>query len=241
MVDEAHRLRNHLTQGWKFVDALSLKYLLLLTATPVQNDLRELYNLVTLLKPGVLGTYRAFRKEFMVRGDKRLPKNTRELSSMLSEVMIRTSRSSTSLVFPRREVNIVPFDMSREERRLYDGVSAFVRDVVAESEPEEFPRWHFLLLVLQKEMGSSHCAAQKTLERSRRVFRKGGAGEAPAPAGRDGAATVKHSRKVEGLLQLVRSGTRRRSSSSPSSAAPWSTSSEGSGRTGRTRRSSTAP
>ncbi len=170
VVDEAHRLRNHLTQGWKFVDALSLKYLLLLTATPVQNDLRELYNLVTLLKPGLLGTYRSFRKEYMVRGDKRLPKNTQVLARTLSNVMVRTSRSSTSLVFPKREVFIVPFEMSREERRLYDGVSDFVREVVEESEPKEFPRWHFLLLVLQKEMGSSAWAAVKTLERSKRIF-----------------------------------------------------------------------
>jgi SNF2 family DNA or RNA helicase len=202
VVDEAHRLRNHLTQGWKFVDALSLKYLLLLTATPVQNDMRELYNLVTLLKPGVLGTYRAFRKEFMVRGDKRLPKNTRKLSNMLSEVMIRTTRSSTALKFPQREVNIETFDLSPEERRLYDGVSAFVHDVVAESEPEEYSRWHFLLLVLQKEMGSSHFAAQKTLERSLRVFRKGGQAKRLVRLV-EMARAVKHSRKLEGLLKLV--------------------------------------
>lgn len=170
VVDEAHRLRNHLTQGWRFVDALSLKYLLLLTATPVQNDLRELYNLVTLLKPGMLGTYRNFRREFMVRGDKRLPKNPRGLARVLARVMVRTSRSSTSLVFPAREVRIVPFEMSRDERKLYDGVADFIRDVVAESEPRDFPRWHFLLLVLQKEMGSSAPAAARTLERSHGVF-----------------------------------------------------------------------
>jgi SNF2 family DNA or RNA helicase len=202
VVDEAHRLRNHLTQGWKFVDALSLKYLLLLTATPVQNDLRELYNLVTLLKPGALGTYRAFRKQFMVRGDKRLPKNTRQLSALLSEVMIRATRSSTSLKFPRRDVMIESFDLNPEERRLYDGVSSFVHDIVAESEPEEYSRWHFLLLVLQKEMGSSHYAAQKTLERSVRVFRKG------AQTKRlhrlvEMAQAVKSSRKFDGLLRLI--------------------------------------
>ena len=39
------------------------------------------------------------------------------------------------------------FDLSPEERKLYDGVSAFVHNVVSESEPEEYSRWHFLLLV----------------------------------------------------------------------------------------------
>jgi superfamily II DNA or RNA helicase len=203
VVDEAHRLRNHLTQGWRFVDALSLKYLLLLTATPVQNDLRELYNLVTLLKPGMLGTYRNFRREFMVRGDKRLPKNPRGLAHVLSRVMIRTSRSSTSLVFPGREVRMVPFEMSRDERKLYDGVADFIRDVVAEGEPRDFPRWHFLLLVLQKEMGSSAPAAARTLERSQGVF-------AGTPFARRlhklavQARGIKTHAKVDGLLQLLR-------------------------------------
>src|SRR5262249_25780315 len=49
IVDEAPRLRNHLTLGWKFINELGARYLLLPTATPVQNDLRELYNLVTLI------------------------------------------------------------------------------------------------------------------------------------------------------------------------------------------------
>jgi len=202
VVDEAHRLRNHLTQGWRFVDALSLKYLLLLTATPVQNDLRELYNLVTLLKPGVLGTYRAFRKQFMVRGDKRLPKNTRQLSSLLSEIMIRTTRSSTALKFPKREVMIETFDLSPEERRLYDGVSSFVHDIVSDSEPDEYGHWHFLLLVLQKEMGSSHLAAQKTLERSARVFRTGNQAKRLKRLV-EMARAVRVSRKFEGLQQLL--------------------------------------
>jgi SNF2 family DNA or RNA helicase len=138
----------------------------------------------------------------MVRGDKRLPKNTRQLSALLSDVMIRTTRSSTSLKFPRRDVMIQRFDLSVEERKLYDGVSSFVHDIVVDSEPEEYSRWHFLLLVLQKEMGSSHYAAQKTLERSVRAFRRG------AQTRRlhrlvEMAQAVRTSRKFEGLLSLI--------------------------------------
>jgi len=167
IVDEAHRLRNHLTQAWKFIDSLSLKYLLLLTATPVQNDMRELYNLVTLLRPGVLGTYRSFRKEFVVRGDKRLPKNTHHLSRLLSDVMIRTTRSSTSIKFPRRSVQTVHVDLSPAERRFYTAVSTFVQRMArSEEQPRGRLPWPLLLVVLQKEIGSSAAAALGTLERA---------------------------------------------------------------------------
>jgi len=167
VVDEAHRLRNHLTQAWKFIDSLSLKYLLLLTATPVQNDLRELYNLITLLRPGVLGTYRSFRRDFVVRGDRRLPKNTRQLSQLLSDVMIRTTRSSTSIQFPRRDVTTRMLDLSDAEREFYVEVSEFVRRMASAEERRrgQVP-WPLLLVILQKEIGSSTAAAIGTLERA---------------------------------------------------------------------------
>jgi len=49
--------------NWKLVNGLKKRFLLLLTATPVENNLMELYNLVTLLKPGQLKTTSKFRNE----------------------------------------------------------------------------------------------------------------------------------------------------------------------------------
>ncbi|MDO8754238.1 MAG: DEAD/DEAH box helicase, partial [Anaerolineales bacterium] len=58
VVDEAHHLKNRNSASWKFVNELQRKYIVLLTATPVENNLDELYNLITLLKPGQLKTPR---------------------------------------------------------------------------------------------------------------------------------------------------------------------------------------
>jgi SNF2 family DNA or RNA helicase len=98
---------------------------------------------------------------------------------------------------------MVPFEMSRDERKLYDGVAEFIRDVAAESEPREYPRWHFLLLVLQKEMGSSAPAAARTIERSKGVF-------AGTPFARRlqklavQARGIRTHAKADGLLRLLR-------------------------------------
>jgi hypothetical protein len=56
IVDEAHHLRDRNSRSYKLVDALNKRFLLLLSATPVQNDLIELYNVLTLLKPGIFKT-----------------------------------------------------------------------------------------------------------------------------------------------------------------------------------------
>ncbi len=202
IVDEAHRLRNHQTLGWKFIDALSVKHILLLTATPVQNNLRELFNLITLLKPGALGTYRAFRRAFMVRGDKRLPKNTRELSRLLGKVMIRTTRSSTSIRFPDRYVETISFTLSQPERELYDRVSDFIVRVARSSNPKLYQRWHFILMVLQKEIGSSSFAAMKTLRKCRDSKWHGLDGGELEQLSRL-AHSIKHNSKIDGLKEVL--------------------------------------
>jgi hypothetical protein len=74
IVDEAHHLKNSNTSSWKLVNGLTSKYVLLLTATPVENNLDELFNLITLLSPGQLKTPAAFRREFVERNDRVSPR-----------------------------------------------------------------------------------------------------------------------------------------------------------------------
>ena len=56
IVDEAHKLKNRNTLAWKFVNDLPKKYCLFLTATPIHNDLQELYNLVSIINPDIFGS-----------------------------------------------------------------------------------------------------------------------------------------------------------------------------------------
>ena len=67
IIDEAHKLKNKKTTNYQFVNELRKKYCLLLTATPVQNDMDELFNLITLLKPGQLGGQSDFCRQLRRR------------------------------------------------------------------------------------------------------------------------------------------------------------------------------
>jgi SNF2 family DNA or RNA helicase len=165
VVDEAHRLRNHLTLGWKFINDLNPRYLLLLTATPVQNDLRELYNLATLVRPGTVGTFSQFRRDFLSGHDKRTPRNTPRLRALLETVMIRTRRGDTNLTFAPRKVETLWASQTPAERQLYKLVSDFVAASVAADVGQPGRPHYFTLIVLQKEMGSSWAAARATLEK----------------------------------------------------------------------------
>src|SRR2546425_214556 len=56
IVDEAHKVKSQRGATYQFIEKIERAFILLLTATPLQNDLRDLYNLITLLRPGQLGT-----------------------------------------------------------------------------------------------------------------------------------------------------------------------------------------
>jgi SNF2 family DNA or RNA helicase len=204
IIDEVHHLKNRNTVSWKFANALQKKYLLLLTATPVQNKLNELYNLITLLKPGQLKTEREFRRQFVVRGDPRLPKNRGVLRELLADVMVRNARSQVNITLPPRRAHTIRLRLSRPEQELYTAVSEFVRQAF----PTASSAGRFTLQLLQREIGSSAVAVRPTLERLAGSRDRAIAPLSPAQRaelGRlaDKAVAVSHQSKAEALLRLL--------------------------------------
>jgi len=158
VVDEAHKLKNPATKNWQFVSQIRKKFFLLLTATPLQNDLKELFNLISLLRPGQLGSYRQFKRNFVA--DKRTAKNPDELRSLLGRVMIRDKRGP-QINLPPRKVATMPLIPSAAEQELYQKVTAFVKEEYRKGERANVNP--LTLITLQREVCSSSFAAATTL------------------------------------------------------------------------------
>jgi SNF2 family DNA or RNA helicase len=163
IVDEAHKLKNRSTLAWKFVNQIRKRYVLMLTATPVQNDLMELYSLITILAPGQLGTVRAFRHHFLESADERRPKNTASLRRLLNDVMIRNRRSKVDISFPKRRAAIYHLTMSEAEWQLYADVTDYIRRRFKDADSNKHLR--LTLLTLQRELSSSPQAVASTLRK----------------------------------------------------------------------------
>jgi superfamily II DNA or RNA helicase len=163
IVDEAHHLRHRASQSWKFVNQIKSRYLLLLTATPAQNDLDELYNLITLLSPGQLRSPAEFRREFVERNDPRRPRNRTKLRELLMDVMVRNTRSRVGVRLPPREATTIAVTLTAAERELYDGITRFVREAYARL--GEAPGGRTGIRTLQAEAGSSARSVRSTLSR----------------------------------------------------------------------------
>ncbi|MBI3684299.1 MAG: DEAD/DEAH box helicase [Acidobacteria bacterium] len=126
IVDEAHCLKNRTSANWKLVNSLNKKFILMLTATPVENNLLELFNLITVLKPGLLATEAEFRKQFVVAGKPKSPRNADQLRSLLGEVMVRNTRSAADVHLPHRIAASVVAEPSPAEEQVYRSISRFV-------------------------------------------------------------------------------------------------------------------
>ncbi|WP_338055123.1 DEAD/DEAH box helicase [Sulfobacillus harzensis] len=162
IVDEAHHLKNTRTQNYQLVEGLKCEHLLLLTATPMENQLTELYTLVNLVKPGLFGPYLRFYRQFIL--DKRTPKNAAELRKLLSQVMVRNQRQSVGIPFPEREVTLVPLKLGQAEQMLYDEISHALKLEYRQrigADQTVLP-----LLILQRELCSSPRALLPTLRSS---------------------------------------------------------------------------
>ncbi|MBU1537224.1 DEAD/DEAH box helicase [Myxococcota bacterium] len=162
VVDEAHSLKNHLTLAHRFVFSLRRKYTVLLTATPIQNDLRELYNLINIVKPGYFKSIRLFRRKYMA--DRFTPRNPEELRRMCSRVMVRHRRSDTLIKLPPREVRTHFVHPSPTELEFYTLTLELARRAVSLLHVDEGDHIMLLLSILLKESTSSPQALLGTLE-----------------------------------------------------------------------------
>lgn len=144
IIDEAHHLRNKNTLLWNFVNRLPFKYILLLTATPIQNSLKDLYHLITLIKPGLLNTAHHFQKEFLDPKDPLNVKNPDKLYELIEETMIRNRRSTVGIQFKRRYAKTIAITPTPQETALYQEFSEYAKQAKGQS-----------LLHLQRLLGSS--------------------------------------------------------------------------------------
>ena len=131
VVDEAHHLRDQTSASYRLVNSLRKRFLLLLSATPVQNSLLELYNLLTLLQPGIFKTQKEFRAAHMVPGKPREPANRDKLRDLMRGVMVRNTRALAALRMPRRHASTLRVAPEAAEAACYDDLTTLVREMAA--------------------------------------------------------------------------------------------------------------
>ncbi|MGY4690265.1 DEAD/DEAH box helicase [Salibacterium sp. K-3] len=110
--DEAHKLKNPKTKNYEFAGLVKKTFCLMLTATPVQNNPGELFHVIHLLKPGLLGSQKEFKRLFKEKGEK-------EVKHIVQQVMVRNRREQTGVTWTKRKVHSNYISFTPEEESFY--------------------------------------------------------------------------------------------------------------------------
>lgn len=163
VIDEAHKLRNLYRNDNKM--GKNIQYALegfkkvLLTATPLQNSLMELYGLASLIDDRIFGSVESFRSRY-TGSEPPLA----ELKERMKPFIHRTLRSQVLeyINYTRREAITQPFTPTKEEQELYDRVSAFLLEQDTYAIP--WAQRKLVVLIIRKLMASSSFALVGTLQ-----------------------------------------------------------------------------
>jgi len=163
VIDEAHKLRNAYRQsnriGQNIRWAIEDRNKILLTATPLQNSLLELYGLSTIIDDRIFGDLPSFRTQYVNVGG-----NLHELRDRLKTFCLRTLRSQVVeyIQYTERRLITRPFKPSKEEHRLYEAISSFLKRQGTYALP--YQQRHLTALIVRKLLASSSQALAGTLE-----------------------------------------------------------------------------
>jgi adenine-specific DNA-methyltransferase len=167
VIDEAHRLRNVYKKSSilarSIADAVGHSPKLLLTATPLQNSLMELYGLASVIDVHLFGDAASFRDQFARATDE--GERNADLRSRLQSVCIRTLRKQVVeyIPFTRRVPITQDFLPSDAEQELYEAISEYLQREQLFALPAS--QRTLITLVLRKLLASSTFAIADTLER----------------------------------------------------------------------------
>lgn len=146
ILDEGHKIRNPETQVSKFIKKFQTPHKILVTGSPMQNSLQELWSLFDFMRPGLLGTYNAFMEHFaqpITQGGYANATESQEMAALeiakalkniITPCMLRRTKAEVQehIKLPEKNEQVLFCALTQEQRDLYMGylMSSTVRSIL---------------------------------------------------------------------------------------------------------------
>jgi len=183
ILDEAQRIKNWQTKTARAVKSLAAPYAFVLTGTPLENRIDEVYSIVQYLDPSLLGPLFRFNRDFYELDERGRPtnyKNLQDLKDRLAPVMLRRRKRDVETELPGRTVTTFMVPMLEEQRARYDDYHAPALRLIAAAQrrpltKQEFDRLQQLLACMRMVCDTPYildpnCRISPKLEELERVL-----------------------------------------------------------------------
>ncbi|MCC8071997.1 MAG: DEAD/DEAH box helicase [Bacteroidales bacterium] len=140
-LDEAHTIKNRDTQMSRAAMTLHAQNKIILTGTPIQNRLSELWNLFRFINPGLLGSYEEFTRRFITPIEVYKDKETsKKLQRLIHPFMLRRTKEEVVDELPEKSEVTLPVDLSDEEMAIYEHIRQRAEDMLSDedADPQNF-------------------------------------------------------------------------------------------------------
>ena len=141
VLDESQNIKNSESLTFRSALQLESKYRLVLTGTPIENSLKDLWAQFRFIQPDLLGTESAFQKQFMIpirQGNARVEA---QLQQLISPFILRRSKSEVAPELPPLTEETIYCDMPEEQNTLYEQEKNSLRNILLQH-PQNMDKLH---------------------------------------------------------------------------------------------------
>ena len=132
-LDEAHTIKNRDTKSSAAAMRLQATNRIILTGTPIQNHLGELWNLMQFINPGLLGSYDHFSNRFINPIDAGTEEPRLQLRRLVSPFLLRRTKQEVARELPDKVEIQVPVSLSTDEMAIYEVLRREAKQALEES------------------------------------------------------------------------------------------------------------
>lgn len=148
ILDESQAIKNPTSNISKAVTQLNARHRLILTGTPLENSTLDLWSQMSFINPGLLGTERFFRNEFLMPIEKKNDElKMQRLYAIIKPFIMRRHKSQVATELPEKVENIQYCQMNAEQEKEYEEAKSYFRNKILEQmDDKSMPKSQLILL-----------------------------------------------------------------------------------------------
>jgi len=129
ILDESQNIKNPASKAYKAVKQLKSKHKLILSGTPVENTVNDLWTQMSFINPGLLGSQQFFQSDFVIPIEKKGDEDAaRKLQALIKPFVLRRTKDQVAKELPEKTVQLFYCKMSDEQSQYYEDVKSDYRN-----------------------------------------------------------------------------------------------------------------
>ncbi|MCX2452776.1 SNF2-related protein [Pedobacter sp. PLR] len=148
ILDESQNIKNPSSKSFRAVKALKSRHKLILSGTPVENSVSDLWTQLTFLNPGLLGTQAFFNEEYVQAIEKRKDEEkAKKLQAIIKPFVLRRTKEQVASELPAKTEQVIYCDMSEDQATYYEKTkSAYRNDLLSSMDDGTYAKKQVQLL-----------------------------------------------------------------------------------------------